>query len=81
MINRRDLLVGSAAGLLVGSLTRPGSAQAAEDHSHHQHHNQQATAKPEQLASVATTKADVTAQGYRPVITPVSYTHLRGPRD
>ena len=70
MINRRDLLVGSAAGLLVGSLTRPGSAQAAEDHSHHQHHNQQAIAKPEQLASVATTKADVTAQGYRPVITP-----------
>ena len=70
MINRRDLLVGSAAGLLVGSLTRPGSAQAAEDHSHHQHHNQQTTAKPEQLASVATTKAAVTAQGYRPVITP-----------
>ncbi len=70
MINRRDLLVGSAAGLLMGSLARPGSAQAVEDHSHHQQHNHQATAKPEPLTSVATTKAAVTAQGYRPVITP-----------
>ena len=68
MINRRDLLVGSAAGLLMGSLTRASSASAAEDHRHHQHH--QAAEKPQQLASVATAKPGMTAQGYRPVITP-----------
>lgn len=74
MINRRDLLLRSAAGLLAGGLVSTRTALAAEDHSHHQHmqHAQDSTqaAKLAQMASTGLKKSAVTDQGYRPVITP-----------
>ncbi len=71
MINRRDLLAGSAAGLLMGSLAGArAAASTADHHHHHQHDHQPSTPQHEQLSSVTTAKAGVTAQGYRPIITP-----------
>ncbi|MCE3254007.1 MAG: copper oxidase, partial [Cellvibrio sp.] len=78
MINRRTLLLGSAAGLVAASL--PLSAQ--QDHSAHQpntaeaDHFPHATAKKKlvkttrHIPAVSTKKTEPTAQGYRPVITP-----------
>lgn len=89
MINRRDLLLGSAAGLVAASLP----LQAQMDHSQHQHHGHmdheakgkktgghnhsqhQAAAITERpstkdIPAVSTQKPALTAQGYRPVITP-----------
>ncbi len=89
MINRRNLLLGSAAGLVAASLP----LQAQMDHSQHQHHGHrdhnvkdektgdhnhsqhQVAAKTERpgtkhIPAVSTKKPDLTAQGYRPVITP-----------
>ena len=74
MINRRDLLIGSAAGLVAASLPL-----RAQDHSQHQHaaHTTTATqATPkttlftQEIPHVPSAKPELTAQGYRPVITP-----------
>lgn len=78
MINRRTLLLGSAAGLVAASLP----LQAQQDHSAHQgnaaavDHFKHTTAKnsarksTKTIPAVSTQKMEVTAQGYRPVITP-----------
>ena len=78
MINRRTLLLGSAAGLVAASLP----LQAQQDHSAHQgnaatvDHSKHTMAKSsarkttKTIPAVSTQKMEVTAQGYRPVITP-----------
>ena len=79
MINRRTLLIGSAAGLVAASLP----LHAQQDHSAHQQaaaptsdHTQHATAKKsaakttKNIPAVSTNKPEPTEQGYRPVITP-----------
>lgn len=79
MINRRTLLLGSAAGLVAASLP----VQAQQNHVEHQHNaaqknnpNHHASAKKatvkttKQIPTVSTTKPEPTAQGYIPVITP-----------
>jgi FtsP/CotA-like multicopper oxidase with cupredoxin domain len=78
MINRRTLLLGSAAGLVAASLP----LRAQQDHSAHQQntagvdHSQHTTTKKrvakttKNIPAVSTQKMELTAQGYRPVITP-----------
>ena len=78
MINRRTLLLGSAAGLVAASLP----LKAQQDHSAHQgnaatvDHSKHTTAKSsvrkstKTIPAVSTQKMKLTAQGYRPVITP-----------
>jgi FtsP/CotA-like multicopper oxidase with cupredoxin domain len=78
MINRRTLLLGSAAGLVAASLP----LRAQQDHSAHQKntagvdHSQHTTTKKrvakttKNIPAVSTKKMEPTAQGYRPVITP-----------
>lgn len=78
MINRRTLLLGSAAGLVAASLP----LQAQHDHSAHQKnntgvdHSQHTSVKKivgkttKNIPAVSTQKMEPTAQGYRPVITP-----------
>jgi FtsP/CotA-like multicopper oxidase with cupredoxin domain len=72
MINRRDLLLGSAAGLLASGLTNARAALGHEDHS--QHHNQPqassaTTIHAENPAKTNLQKADISPQGYRPTTT------------
>lgn len=72
MIKRRDLLITSAAGLLLGGLNaRPGFAM--QDHSHHPLQTSSTPSDGSRL-SASTTKANLqqsplTTQGYRPVTT------------
>ncbi len=78
MINRRDLLVGSALGLVAASL--PVRAQhnhgahsvqaSSTDHSHPVHTAKKSIKTTQRIPAVSTLKPAVTAQGYRPVITP-----------
>lgn len=65
MINRRDLLLRSAAGLMAGGLAA-NSLRAAENHDHH--HADQIPAPVR--TNVAVEKSPMNEQGYRPVITP-----------
>lgn len=77
MINRRDLLLGSAAGLMVAA-SLPIRAQhehhidsaAAVDNSRHRHTANKKIKTTKNIPAVSTEKPTVTAQGYRPVITP-----------
>ncbi len=74
MINRRNLLLGSAVGLVAASLP----LRAQQDHSAHQQHNagvdhtkHKPSAKTtKNIPAVSTKKMEPTPQGYRPVITP-----------
>jgi len=74
MINRRNLLLGSAVGLVAASLP----LRAQQDHSAHQQHNagvdhtkHKPSAKTtKNIPAVSTKKMEPTLQGYRPVITP-----------
>lgn len=78
MINRRDLLLGSAVGLVAASL--PVHAQhnhsmhqapvATPDHSHHQHNAKRIIKTTKNIPAVNTKKPEITEQHYRPVITP-----------
>jgi FtsP/CotA-like multicopper oxidase with cupredoxin domain len=78
MINRRDLLVGSALGLVAASL--PVRAQhhhgahsvqaSSTDHSPHARTAKKSIKTIQHIPAVSTVKPAVTQQGYRPVITP-----------
>jgi len=81
MINRRTLLLGSAAGLAAVSLplrAHEGHEQPtspAVDHSQHTAAKTSSAKKPvvkttKNIPAVSTIKQEATAQGYRPVITP-----------
>lgn len=67
MINRRDLLLRSAAAsLMVGGLAvRPLHAAESHDHLHHAEKKSPPARKENEMA-----KPQMTEQGYRPVITP-----------
>ncbi len=78
MINRRNLLLGSAAGLLAASL--PVQAQhnhgthkvpsTSDDHSAHSMAKKRPIKTTRNIPAVSTKKPELNAQNYRPVITP-----------
>ncbi|HEY8939015.1 MAG TPA: copper oxidase, partial [Cellvibrio sp.] len=78
MINRRNLLVGSAVGLVAASLPLRaqhdhGSHQAqasGSDHSRHQHTTKKVVKTTKNIPAVSTAKPVRTEQGYLPVVTP-----------
>ncbi|EIK45081.1 multicopper oxidase [Cellvibrio sp. BR] len=81
MINRRNLLLGSAAGLVAASLPlqaqvdhsqhqMPTPAEPKVDHSQHQSTKKVVRKSTKDIPAVSTKKTELTAQGYRPVITP-----------
>ncbi len=75
MINRRNLLVGSAVGLVAASLPLRAqqdhsSHQAQTSGSHHQHTPKKAVKTTKNIPAVKTEKPAVTEQGYLPVVTP-----------
>lgn len=77
MINRRDLLVASAAGLFTSGLVKAQTVMAqstdTHDHSHHDHanHTPEVPAKTTAAAAAHTPIEKAAAvDGYRPVVTP-----------
>ena len=78
MINRRNLLVGSAVGLVAASLPLRAQhdhgshqAQASDsDHSRHQHATKKGVKTTKNIPAVSTAKPVRAEQGYLPVITP-----------
>ncbi|PUA27182.1 MAG: copper oxidase [Cellvibrio sp. 79] len=78
MINRRNLLVGSAVGLVAASLPLRAQhdhgshhAQASgSDHSRHQQATKKVVKTTKNIPAVSTAKPVRTEQGYLPVITP-----------
>lgn len=74
MINRRNLLVGSAVGLVAASLPlraqQDHSSHQTSDHSHHQHNAKKVVKTTKNIPAVSTEKPIRTEQGYLPVITP-----------
>jgi manganese oxidase len=75
MINRRNLLLGSAAGLVAAGLSNYAVNANAQDHSAHQHPStDKPSSKKAEMPSVDSKKPTTHAQGYTPVITPNSRT-------
>ena len=78
MINRRNLLMGSAVGLVAASLPlraqhdhNSHQAQASgSDHSRHQHTTKKVVKTTKNIPAVSTTKPARAEQGYLPVVTP-----------
>lgn len=76
MINRRDLLVASAAGLFTSGLVKAQNAiaQTSGNHDHHDHsqhnHADHNTAAPATTAAHTPIEKAATVDGYRPVVTP-----------
>ncbi|MBE8717485.1 multicopper oxidase family protein [Cellvibrio polysaccharolyticus] len=76
MINRRDLLVASAAGLFTSGLVKAQTVMAqstdTHDHSHHDHANHTPEVPAKTTAAAAHTPIEKAAavDGYRPVVTP-----------